>query len=128
MIMTKKMDKLQSIISAIFTILSLAAFVVILVTLLVMIPIEFIVTLSDRYGNDFIITGAIADEFKIKRILMAFAYLYGFKFFSGMIVSILYAIYIKRRFLGRPKSYLLEVITLIVAVQTVYTYNLLQSF
>lgn len=103
------------------TITSAATFVVIVIVL-VMFPIEIF---SSPTGPS--IADSIANENRIKRILRSIAFLYGTMFAPGTIVSIVYAIYIRKRYLGRPRSYLLEVITLLVAVQTVLVYISLQN-
>lgn len=114
MVLVKKINKVLAITSA-------AAFVVI-VLVLVMVPI---VLLGNKYGgfaNDFLILDSIHMEIVYEMILMDLAGLYVFMYAPGVIVSVVYAIYIRRRFLGRPRSYPIEAITLLVAAQTVFVF------
>ncbi len=68
-----------------------------------------------------------ASPINFGRIAKALIFLFGTMFVPGVVVCVVYAIYARSRFRGRPKSYPLEIIAVIVAVQTVFTFTLLQG-
>lgn len=72
-------------------------------------------------------SGTVGSYINYGKIAKALMFLYGTMFAPGVLVSVVYAMYARSRLRGRPKSYTLEIISVIVAVQTVFTFTLLQD-
>ena len=72
-------------------------------------------------------SGTVGSYMNYSKIAKALVFLYGTMFAPGVIVSAVYAVYAWSRSRGRSKSCALEIISVIVAVQTVFTFTLLQD-
>lgn len=107
--MASNLDRLLSIISL--------SSIAVIIAVLAAVAIDVIVPPS----------GTVGSYINYGKIAKALIFLYGTMFAPGVLVSAVYAIYARSRSHGRPKSYILEIISIIVAVQTVFTFTLLQD-
>lgn len=72
-------------------------------------------------------SGAVVSYINYREIVKALMFLYGTMFAPGVVVSVAYAMYARSRLRGGTKSYTLEIISVIVAIQTVFTFTVLQD-
>lgn len=112
----EKISLMTLSINRIFSIFSLVSIAIILVVL-VIVTVYVIIGLNEVV-EDCIIFGRFAELLIL---------IYGIMFAPGVIISAGYVIYARSRFRGGPKSYMLEIISVIVAAQTVFTLVVLQD-
>lgn len=107
---------LASRLNLVLSIISVASFALIL-SFLFLFAIDVIVPPSGTVGH-YINYGKIAKTL---------AFLYGTVFAPGLIVSIVFSFYLRKRRRGGERSYLLELLMIAIAVQTVFTFFLIQD-
>lgn len=61
------------------------------------------------------------------KIAKTLAFLYGTIFAPGLIISVVFAVYVRKRRLGRNRSYLFEILMIVIAAQTAFTFFIVQD-
>ncbi|WP_147407646.1 hypothetical protein [Pseudooceanicola algae] len=72
-------------------------------------------------------SGTVGSYVNYRKLAKTLMFLYGTMFAPGVLVAIIYIVYAPSRIHGERKSYALEIITAFVAVQTVFTFTILQD-
>ncbi|KIC35660.1 hypothetical protein RA27_22770 [Ruegeria sp. ANG-R] len=67
-------------------------------------------------------SGTVGSYIDVGRFFKALFFLYGFLFSPAVIVTVTYAFYLNGRIRGRPQSYAIEIISIIVAAITILTF------
>lgn len=100
-------------------VLTLASFVSFIVIVTVFVELAYdLFTTQDRM---------IGAEFNLQRKLKPLTFLYGVWFAPASMVTVVYALNIVERFLGRAKSYPIELSMIPAAGYTIFAYLLLQE-
>ncbi|MEP3035624.1 MAG: hypothetical protein ABJO67_14925 [Pseudoruegeria sp.] len=117
--MTATFDKFLSIASAVA--------IMVVITTLTLLAIDIVTPPSGTVGSHFDFSGLVGSHFDFSGLIATFIFLYGTMFAPGIILSVMFAFYVRGRTRGRPKSYFLEVLSIIIAAQTVFTFYLIQE-
>ncbi|WNZ54054.1 hypothetical protein QT397_02065 (plasmid) [Microbulbifer sp. MKSA007] len=102
--MRKKVDRLLTVISSISVIFILS--VLMLLAVDIASPPE----------------GAVGYYVDYSNVIFGFIFLCGTLFAPGTIIIPVYIFYARRHLQGKPKSYIIETLTIIIAFLTVYTF------